>query len=194
MRESKQVIFDHMPDTCYRTLKNKYTRYVYVTYLEIYDHLVEEYGELLDGEMQENEALMKSDITDETQFGDLVQKIEDCVENVVSQNPYTPAQTVSIGFNIIYKCEFYSDDCQDCKRKANLDKTWPDFKVHFAGSFKKISDSNKTTGNSGFANLVIKIQNYMQTIANENVQTVANYANKSAIDMNAIETLKEKLR
>ena len=36
-----------------------------------------------------------------------------------------------------------------------------------------------------------QMQNYMQTIANENVQALANYANKSDADTNAIETLKE---
>ena len=60
--------------------------------------------------MQENDVLMKSEITGETHFGDLVQQIEDCVEILASQNLYTPTQTVLIGLNIIYKCGFYSDN------------------------------------------------------------------------------------
>ena len=56
---AKQVIFDHVPDTCYRTLKNKYTGYVNSMYLEIYNHLIEEYGELLDDKMQKNDVLTK---------------------------------------------------------------------------------------------------------------------------------------
>ena len=91
---AKQVIFDHVPDTCYRTLKNKYTGYVNSMYLKIYNHLIEEYGELLNDKMQKNDALMKSEITGETHFEDLVQQIEDCVNNAASQNPYTPAHTV----------------------------------------------------------------------------------------------------
>ena len=65
---------------------------------------------------------MKREITGETHFEDLVQKIEDCVENVASQNPYTPAHTVSMGFNIIDKCGFYSDNFRDWRRKSKLDK------------------------------------------------------------------------
>ena len=45
-REAKQVIFDHVPDTCYLTLKNKYTSYVNVIYFNIYDNTIEEYREL----------------------------------------------------------------------------------------------------------------------------------------------------
>ena len=54
--------------------------------------------------------LTKIEITGETYFENLVQKNEDCVENVALQNPYTPEQTVLIGFNIIDKCGFYSYD------------------------------------------------------------------------------------
>ena len=57
MRAAKQVIFDHVPDTCYDTLKKKYTGYVNSTYLDIYNNLIEEYGELSDDKMQENDAL-----------------------------------------------------------------------------------------------------------------------------------------
>ena len=60
--------------------------------------------------MQENDALMKKEITGETHFEDLVQKIEDCVDNVALQHIYTPAQTISIGLNIIDKYGFYIDD------------------------------------------------------------------------------------
>ena len=72
--------------------------------------------------MKENDALMKWEITGETHLEDLVQLIEDCIKNVALKNPYTPAQTVLIGFNIIDKCRFYSDDCLDWRRKANLEK------------------------------------------------------------------------
>ena len=143
--------------------------------------------------MQENDALMKREITGETYFEDLVQQIEDCVENVASQNPYTAAQTVSIGFNIIDKCGFYSYDCRYWRRESNLDKTWPNFKVQFARAFKETRDSNKTAGNSGYANPAIQIQNHMRTISNENVQALSNYANKSAADTNATKTLKEQI-
>ena len=68
--------------------------------------------------MQEDDVLTKFEITGETHFQDLVKKIEDCVKNVASQNLYNPAQTASIGFNIVDKCGFYSEDFRDWRRKA----------------------------------------------------------------------------
>ena len=44
---------------------------------------------------------MKKDINGETDFDDLVLQIEDAVDNVAAQNPYTDQQAVSIAFTII---------------------------------------------------------------------------------------------
>ena len=66
--------------------------------------------------MQENNALMKKEIKGETHLEDVRQQIEDCVDNLASQNPYTAAQTVSMGFNIIDKCGLYGEDCRDRRR------------------------------------------------------------------------------
>ena len=75
MRAEKQVIFNHVPETCYWTLKKKYTGYVNITNLKIYNHLIEEYGEFLDEKIQENDTLTKKEITGETQFNYLVQQL-----------------------------------------------------------------------------------------------------------------------
>ena len=40
---------------------------------------------------------------------------------------------------------------------------------------------------------MIEMQTDMQTIANENLQSLANYANNLAADINAIETLKDHI-
>ena len=59
MRAEKQVVFDHVSDTWYRTLKNKYTNYVNITYLNIYKNQIEDYGEFSDEKIQENGVLVK---------------------------------------------------------------------------------------------------------------------------------------
>ena len=129
-------------------------------------------------------------MTGETHFGYLVQQIEDCADNIVSQKFYTPVQTVLIGFNIIDKCCFYSDNWRDWGRKSKLDKTRPTFKVHFTRAFKETRESNKTAVNSGYVTLVRQVQTDMQKVTNENEQSIANYTNKSAADTNAIKKLK----
>jgi len=150
MRAAKQLIFDHVPETCYRTLDEKHTGYVKVTYLELFDHLIEGFGELSENEMQDNDKRIKKETTSDTHFEELVQHIEDYVENAASQNSYTTEQTILIGFNIIDKSGFYIKYCQEWRRTAKSDKTWSKYKIHFARAFKETRKSNKIAGNSGY--------------------------------------------
>ena len=79
---------------------------------------------------------MKQDINVEMDFEDLILQIEDAVENVGSQNPYTDQQLVSIAFIIVERCGFYHEDCRDWKIKPAVNKTWVGFKTHFSRTFK----------------------------------------------------------
>ena len=71
-------------------------------------------------------------------------KIEWNQEAVAVQNPYSPAQIVSMAYANIEKCGLYQDDCQEWSRKPRLDKTWSNFKAHFAPAFKETQRSSRT--------------------------------------------------
>ena len=79
---------------------------------------------------------MKEPISGETLFEEFVEKIEWNQEAVAVQNPYSPAQIVSMAYTNIEKCGLYQDDCQECSRKTRSNKTWSNFKAHFARAFK----------------------------------------------------------
>ena len=106
---AKQVIIDHIPEKHYRPLKKKYTGLATVTYLEIYNHLLTKYGLLLAKELLENDIKMKTDITAETDFEDLVQQIEDGAENAASQTPYMDKQTVAIGLALVSRSGYVDE-------------------------------------------------------------------------------------
>ena len=56
---------------------------------------------------------MKEPISSETLFEELVEEIEWNQEAVAVQNPYSPAQIVSMAYTNIDKCGLYQDDFQD---------------------------------------------------------------------------------
>ena len=89
--------------------------------LEIYKHVLEEYGLLSAKELLNKDSKMKTDITTETNFEDLVKKIEDGAKNAVSQPPYTDVQTIAIGLALISRSGYYTDDCCDWNRKNKTD-------------------------------------------------------------------------
>ena len=66
------------------------------------------------------------------------------------QNPYSPAQIVSIAYANIDKCGLYQDKCRDWSRKTRSDKTWGNFKTHFAQAFKETRRSSITSRTEGY--------------------------------------------
>ena len=50
----------------------------------------------------------------------------------------------------IDKCGLYQDNCRDWSRKPQSDKTWVNFKTHFARSFKETRRSSRTSITEGY--------------------------------------------
>ena len=51
----------------------------------------------------------------------------------------------------IEQCRLYPDDFQEWSRKTRSDKTWGNFKAHFAQSFKETRRSSRTSETKGYA-------------------------------------------
>ena len=107
-------------------------------------HLISEYAELEEEDIQEIDRKIKEPISGETLFEEFVEQIEWNQEAVAAQNPYSPAQIVSTAYANIYKCGLYQDDCHDWSRKPRSEKTWMKLKTHFARAFKDTRRSLRT--------------------------------------------------
>ena len=77
-------------------------------------------------------------------------KIDWNQEAVAVQNPYTPAQIVSMAYTSTKKCGLYQDDCQEWSCKLILKKTWRNLKSHFARAFKETRRSYMTSKTKGY--------------------------------------------
>ena len=67
------------------------------------------------------------------------------------QNPYSPAQIVSMAYTNVYKCGLYQDDCCEWLQKTRSDKTWGNFKAYFFRAFKETQRSSRTSKTKGYA-------------------------------------------
>ena len=86
-------------------------------------HLISEYAELEEEDIQEIERKIKEPISGETLFEEFVKQIEWNQEAVAVENPYSLAQIVSMAYADIDKCGLYQDDCRDWSRKPRSKKT-----------------------------------------------------------------------
>ena len=80
-----------------------------VTSLEILTHLISEYAELEEEDIQEIDQKIKEPIPSETLFEEFVEQIEWNQEAVAVQNPHSPAQIFSMAYANIDKCGLYQD-------------------------------------------------------------------------------------
>ena len=117
---SEKVISKLIPQKFYKSLSSRIIGYAKVTSLEIMTHLISEYAELEKYNIQEIDRKIKEPISRETLFEDFVEQIEWNQEAVAVQNPYYPAQIISMAYANIDKCGLYQDDCRDWSRKPKV--------------------------------------------------------------------------
>ena len=55
-----------------------------------------------------------------------------------------------MAFAKIDNCGLYQDDCRDWLRKTRSDKTWVNFKAHFARAFKKTKRTSRYSSTEGY--------------------------------------------
>ena len=148
--------------------------------------LVTKYPELEDEDVQEIDRKMKEPISGETLFEDSVEQIEWNQESVAVQNPYTPAQIVSMAYANIEKCGIYQDDFREWPSKPKLDKTWRSFKARFTRTFKEKRRSYRTSKIEGYvANVQSSKSNtaLFTDIQQEHTMAMANLATATQADI-----------
>ena len=102
-----------IPDKYYKSLSSLIIGFAKVTCLHVLTHLITEYAELEDDDIQEIYRRIKEPVSVETIFEKFIEKIDWNQEAVVVQNPYTPTQIVSMAFANIEKCGLYQDDFRE---------------------------------------------------------------------------------
>ena len=108
------------------------------------------------------------------------------------QNPYSPAQIVSMAYANIDKCDFYQDECRDWLRKPRSENTWVKFKTHYARSFKETRRSSNISKTEGYVAHVHSAQanaelfTYMQQ---DHTQALANLATTTQADRTSVALL-----
>ena len=90
-RECKKVILKLIPQKFYKSLLSRIIGYTKITGLGIMTHLISEYVELEEEDIQEIERNIKEPISRETLFEEFVEKIEWNQEAVAVQNLYSLA-------------------------------------------------------------------------------------------------------
>ena len=191
-RAFKKVISKLTPQKFYKSLLCCIIGFTKATSLKILTHLISEYFELEEEDIQEINRKIKEPISGETLFGEFVEQIERNQEAVAVKNPYSAAQIVSMAYAIIDKCGPYQDNCRDWSRKPRSEKTWVKFKTHFPRLFKETRRSSKTSRTEGYIAHVHAAQANVELFTKmqkDHTQALANLATATQADRTLVALL-----
>ena len=133
----KEVTSKLIQEKFYKSFSSRIIGFTKVTSLKIFTHLITEYAELEEEDVQDINQNMKEPISGETTFEEFVEKIEWNQEALAAQNPYSLAQIFSMPYTNIEKCGLSQDVLREWFRKTRSDKKWRNFTAHFAQAFRE---------------------------------------------------------
>ena len=109
-------------------------------------HLFENYGNITQLELEDNDTKMRALWDPNSPFDCLVQQLEDGQDYADDGGqPYTTDQLLCIAYTLVFKTGLYFEDCKAWNAKPNNDKTWTTFKTHFHRAQRLLRDQLRTT-------------------------------------------------
>ena len=97
-----------------------------------------------------------------------------------------------MAYSNIDKCGLYQEDFRDWSRKPQSDKTWVNFKTHFARSFKETRRSLKTSRTEGYVGHVHTAQENAEMFTEmqqDHTQALVNHATTTQADRTLVKLL-----
>jgi hypothetical protein len=112
------------------------------------------------------------------------QEVEDAHQTFAAAGgqAYTATQIVSNACSIIFNTGMLIEACQEWGRWPEPEKTWPNFKTHFAQAHTELGELNHTTQAAGYHNA----NNAMASFAIKTGEALANIATAMTADGNML--------
>ena len=138
----KQLLLGAVDDMFTRALKNRYIGYANVTTKALLAHLFTTYGTINGGDLRRNEAAMNTPYDVNLPIEVLFDQIEDGMDYADAGNhPFTPAQIVMKGQQLIQETGMFPDDMKVWKRLPDNDRTWARLKADFTLAHQELRES-----------------------------------------------------
>ena len=154
----KNQLLRAVDDIYVRALRDQHVGYMNQSIRNLLTHLFNNYGNITQLELEDNDTKMRALWDPNSPFDCLVQQLEDGQDYADDGGqPYTADQLLRIAYTLIFKTGLYFEDCKAWNAKPNNDKTWTNFKAHFQRAQRLLRDQLRTTKQAGFtSNLAIQ--------------------------------------
>ena len=147
----KNQLLSAVDDIYVRALRDRHVGYMNQSIRNLLTHLFNNYGNITQLELEDNDTKMRTLWDPNSPFDCLVQQLEDGQDYADDGGqPYTTDQLLCIAYTLIFKTGLYFEDCKAWNAKPNNEKTWTNFKTHFQRTQRLLRDQLRTTKQAGF--------------------------------------------
>jgi hypothetical protein len=152
---------------------------------DMLDNLFLSYGSITDVDIEQDFENMRKTWDPQQQVETLFKKIQDCVD-------FAEAGGVTIGtaqkLSSAYSKIFKSSTCYRWGEKIEAEKTWNNFKIHFAAAYRQHRQmQGETVGAQGYANAAVAQPE--DDLAEKSMGAFANIATDTAVDQGVVAQL-----
>jgi hypothetical protein len=122
----------------------------------------------------------------------LLKQIQDCVEFADAGGvAIGAAQKLSSAYSKIFKSRKFNVTCRRWDEQLEADKTWNNFKIHFADDYRQNRQiQGETVGSQGFANATFT-QASSDDLAEQDLEAFPNLSTATAVDRSIVAQLTE---
>ena len=155
----KQQLISSFDDIYLKGISNRHTGFATITLIRMLQHLYDTYGDITPTELEDNDQKMKTAYDPTLPIETLYDQIEQAVDFAdAGKAPYTNAQVLARAYNIVLQTGMFTDACKEWRAKRLVDKTWENFKLHFALAHRDLRQQQTTAQQTGFhaANQVLE--------------------------------------
>jgi hypothetical protein len=182
----KQQLLSAVDELYVRSLKNATTGFANVSVWQMLSHLLTTYGRVTPNDLLLNDQRMRTPYSIDQPLEVLIGQIEDAVTYAVAGNQgYTNTQIVNLAYSIIMATGHFEVACREWRLKIAADRTWANWKTHFAAAYNDLRETAITTKTAGFHGAHLATPDFIYDTA----EALNNLATATVADREAVANL-----
>jgi hypothetical protein len=183
----KKLIIDDFEDQLLNAFSDEVVCYANRASLDPLTHLLTYYAMIAPTELTHNYERLNTPYDPNKPIESLFQQIQDArAFAIAGGQPYGDAMIVHVAYNFVFNTCLFSDACQTWQVRPAAQRTWTNFKIHFAAAHREFCLMNQNSQQSGFhsANMMIEYHHYQGS-----ADAISQLAVATALDRDTVATL-----
>jgi hypothetical protein len=182
----RQQLLSAVDDLYVRSLRDRITGYANVSVWQMLSHLLTTYGRVTPHDLQLNDQRLRTPYSIDQPLESLIAQVEDAVAYAAAGGQdYSAAQIVNVAYSLLLATGQFEVACREWRLMPVAQKTWQNWKTHFAVAYNDIRESAVTAKTAGFHGANAATEAYFNSAA----EAFANLATATAADREAVANL-----